>query len=1201
MYLCAMLRSLTQRGQRLALRCLSRTFLLFVLLAAGLASSAQQKPDRLEYQLLWRITGPKTAAPSYLFGTMHLADKRVFEFSDSVLTALKNAKSFAMEVDLDSLMSFLLSPEGFMQETPNEMRKILSEDEYHFVDSLVLLKTGVPIEKLKMKSLWFIEKLLTDSEEAILGEDESGDTASSNRKESAFLDAWFHQKATRMGKPVHSLEQLKNQTQLLMNDGNFEKDHFLWDIGYWGDGPDGDGGRESMKSLKKNYLLKLVDLYYRGNPDEIIKDFNKSGADFSMIPRNREMADNLAAMLNKGSVFAAVGVAHLPGKLGMVELLRKKGFTVEAVPASFTGVAARERLTLDSLKGYPLNRLTDGYSVTLPGSPSTFPIPNMNRKMYIGTGTTGEVGFAFSIDIPQLTRDENQIVKGLIDGMARQGNATIEKSYPVTYRNMQGVEAVMSQAMIRFYLRIFMQNNRALIFMHAAQESDEQGRNDFFESVRFYDIIRQASVYETVNRPDFGVSVMLPSDANQVKAGLETERPEEIYSALDKLNQITYIFRIIKTKRGYYNTSDATIIHNLRVLVASQDSTARLIDSAVVTYAGLPRHEFTFRHGSGFISKLHYVARGNLAYSLLCTYDEKKTDSLLPGRFLHSLQVLPIGSRNVSVPFTSKDGSFTLLGPEKFVGGDITEGSKIEERMYSAMDSTNYSMYYIEQCKFDRYFERAPDSLAKYLVKINDTTFKETSRRIYTDGKLKVYEAELKSDKNGLHWYRKSVLAGHTLFSINLIAPNELAKTDYARTFLASFRPTAKALQDTQSVTSPKIPLLMTDLQSRDTALFNQANAYLVNYDVDSADVPLVLQTLDKPFPLDTGKVNAKLMLLASLPNSVGNVIIPHAEKLYDKVPDVDQRKTVLRVLSLLRTDEGMQSFLKLAAKLPEDIHNDRQSISSQLEGDSIIIRYLPDLIDLAAKSDVFLQEFVAHSYYDSIWLAPKFAEYELQKLVPGIERNLKRLADDWKKKKNDDEYLTWNTNLFRSAYVLAAPGIKHNAQQSYREMMAGKDASMRALAARGLMYSGVKLADKDLKAIIEDPESGYGFINKLNDQGNEKMIRHLLSQETIAKAYVSSYYSEDWTVKECKFISRHTVKRNNETESMLLFHLHLDDEWKYVLIGPFSPVATKLTYEPHQFYEVEKEIAEDKVKLSEEAQRLYTAYFEEEETAETE
>ena len=50
-----------------------------------------QRINRSNYELLWRIDGPGMTSPSYLFGTMHLTDKRVFEFSDSVLLALRNA------------------------------------------------------------------------------------------------------------------------------------------------------------------------------------------------------------------------------------------------------------------------------------------------------------------------------------------------------------------------------------------------------------------------------------------------------------------------------------------------------------------------------------------------------------------------------------------------------------------------------------------------------------------------------------------------------------------------------------------------------------------------------------------------------------------------------------------------------------------------------------------------------------------------------------------------------------------------------------------------------------------------------------------------------------------------------------------------------------------------------------------------------
>jgi uncharacterized protein len=47
--------------------------------------------------------------------------------------------------------------------------------------------------------------------------------------------------------------------------------------------------------------------------------------------RNRTMAEGAAPLIEKGGAFIAVGALHLPGKDGLVELLRQQGFRVEAV------------------------------------------------------------------------------------------------------------------------------------------------------------------------------------------------------------------------------------------------------------------------------------------------------------------------------------------------------------------------------------------------------------------------------------------------------------------------------------------------------------------------------------------------------------------------------------------------------------------------------------------------------------------------------------------------------------------------------------------------------------------------------------------------------------------------------------------------------------------------------------------------------
>ena len=49
-----------------------------------------------------------------------------------------------------------------------------------------------------------------------------------------------------------------------------------------------------------------------------------------LIDRNHKMAERSIKYMESGPTFIAVGAAHLPGKEGVIENLRRKGYTVEA-------------------------------------------------------------------------------------------------------------------------------------------------------------------------------------------------------------------------------------------------------------------------------------------------------------------------------------------------------------------------------------------------------------------------------------------------------------------------------------------------------------------------------------------------------------------------------------------------------------------------------------------------------------------------------------------------------------------------------------------------------------------------------------------------------------------------------------------------------------------------------------------------------
>jgi len=59
--------------------------------------------------------------------------------------------------------------------------------------------------------------------------------------------------------------------------------------------------------------------------------------DLLLYDRNRKWARELDGLLGQKSLLIAVGAAHLPGVNGVIELLRKEGYTLEPVNNNFPG------------------------------------------------------------------------------------------------------------------------------------------------------------------------------------------------------------------------------------------------------------------------------------------------------------------------------------------------------------------------------------------------------------------------------------------------------------------------------------------------------------------------------------------------------------------------------------------------------------------------------------------------------------------------------------------------------------------------------------------------------------------------------------------------------------------------------------------------------------------------------------------------
>jgi uncharacterized protein YbaP (TraB family) len=1172
---------------------------LLVLLVAPVISQAQHS-KRAGYQLLWRIEGPGISSPSYLFGTMHLTERRVFEFSDSVLVAFRSADAFAMEIDMDSAMTYMLAPGGPLQDTTNFMRRLFTAEEYQFVDSLVKKKSGVRIAQLNLKRLWFIEKLLQEEQEVI------NKTAGSGAKaENVFLDGWLHQKATFLGKPIHSLERLTNQLAFMSADvSEVQKDIFLESIGYKATDTDRPGDAEIFDARVK-FLDSLVNLYYAGNPESIYNLVGKSaGASHGpgLVKRNIEMADNLATLVRSKSIFAAVGAAHLSGDTGLITLLRAKGFSVNPVTATFTGMAKRERQRLDSVKGYTMNRMSDGYSVVFPGVPVAYPIPGMNRKMYVATNDN-EASFAFSMDLPQLAKDQQELGDMIIANMAAQGKATLQRSYPIVYRDMPGTEAIMMQGKTPFYLRLFMRSNRAFVFMYATDAADSTSRVDFFKSVRFYDIVRAASVYDSLYRPELGFSAIMPSDANHIKANHPGEaRPVEAYTALDDANHISYVLRVEKMKPGYYNMDDAAALVGIRSVLLKQDTTIQLVDSVVTKMDGYTVFRMMYSHKSGFTSRMHLISRGNLAYTLLCTYDAKNTDSTYWKRFLEEFKVLPLTAQEISVPFTAPDSSFSVKGPEKFV--PFVSASSLENEIYTAMDTTSFASYIITISRYPRYYDEEPDSLLKSFLHSEDSSAIEMNQHKSVVNGVSVYDNELKLVKTSLRAYRRAVVAGHTIYGLTAVVPEEVVAAGQYKQFFASFHPGRKELADTLRLEKKKLTALLADLQSSDTAVFNGAAVYVPNLHPDSLDKAVMLDALTKPFPADTNGY-WRAQLLVTLENLEGDDLVNAAEKVFGSVKDTSMKILVLNFLSDLSTDSAINTFIRLAPQLPEQNEIDATTFTYTMTDGELYEKYLPLIISTAGKSGSFLQQFVSHSSEDSLWMAPRFAKYGLESLVPGMTQLYERQLKALDACRGDDARQTvWLDRVQATGRILASPGLNVPAAQLFSRLLTDSIASLRALGARGLMNHSIRVNDKVLKGILADYSVAYTFIDQINSDQQMTQLNHLLTQELVGRVRIGFFLMSDYADKSSLEYVNH-VKVDYEKNPTVWLNLYRykdmeSGDWVYLFNGPQPLDEKKFNTSPDLYYRIDDA---DKVKnrkeLAAEAVKAYKEYLEEPEEEE--
>jgi uncharacterized protein YbaP (TraB family) len=266
-------------------------------------------------ELLWEISGNGMKSKSYLYGSLHSNDKRLFKLSDSTFFALNKADAIILETDIFSLFAQL--------DTRKEEISLLYDN------------AGNPYTG-------------TDRASKTLYGDEDGMPQ--------FLDAYFQEYCYNSGKKFYALETVEDQMDMLTD--------FII--------PDADRINFVATQMVQE---KMIDLYLKGDINALdrIMKVNLSAYpgsyDQLIVERNILMMKGIDSLIRQESVFCAVGAGHLSGDQGLIQLLRKRGFKLRKVQASYSDVPFKEKEEVKSKRTYTYVNEEVGLVAKFPGKP----------------------------------------------------------------------------------------------------------------------------------------------------------------------------------------------------------------------------------------------------------------------------------------------------------------------------------------------------------------------------------------------------------------------------------------------------------------------------------------------------------------------------------------------------------------------------------------------------------------------------------------------------------------------------------------------------------------------------------------------------------------------------------------------------------------------------------------------------------------
>lgn len=853
---------------------LQKIFISILILIGSFQLSFAQNAN----ELMWKISGKGLKKPSYLYGTMHVKDSRVFKFNDTLVNALKTVDYIASEVDVNSMVADLFG-RLFTTDTTINLKDSISSSDYEKLDTKVQTYFSTSLNNINARELWILELMLLKREGGVSYDN------SEDQKE-IFLDAYLFNIAQNLGRKPAGLELLddyknfsnrfpiKERIASLLKEPEEEKEEVV---------------NEFPKLMKLYQEHKIDSMHY------MVMEQKKSDMLLmkTLHERNINMARRLDSLMLKGNVLAIVGAAHLSGDTGMINLMKLRGYTVTPIISTYN-TKFKLPAPKANFEWKPLVFEDSLYSLKMPGQYFRMPM-NMNAVFDMNLYTvydiytnfnfmTMNMQFGFNID-PENKPTEmyKKFAKGMKSKMRRYelvdeqliNNDDVKDGKPKTSYE---ILLKYKRSYIRYSITYIGGTVNVLMVTGTKKQVMGEYANKFFGSLR-YNYAKMKSLNEFVEYNDFkyNYKIIAPTHCKtKVEKTSDSENSEEIALKYNRLpiNNNTYFHGPVTFNNGVIIFNSKDYLTTIKDYVLKSKNALIKSDTFYLLNKKYPCIEFELENIlSKYSVKGKTVLYNNQPYLMYVTGSDSSLLDKNVVSFLNSFTIVQT-PENKPKEFVSPDKDFIIRVPGNLKCiTEITPDSLAyltnrlyENKSYAVTNPVNGELFILSSGKTGKYHLPATDSAAV------ETYFKNdvgeycsilSSNELKTNG---FYQRNIlaRSDSDTTVFIKyRYVLAKGRIYELSLYSRNANAfqQNNYAA-FFDTFKPignttNAKKVDDV-------LPLLFADILGKDSAIAVKAYNQMRDFTFKEKNKAFIVNVLNNEHklslnPLQTYNVESEV------------------------------------------------------------------------------------------------------------------------------------------------------------------------------------------------------------------------------------------------------------------------------------------------------------------------------------------------------